>query len=335
MSSGWKRRFVSTAVGAVAPCILPLAQPGALRVLNYHRINYSPPDFLLDPDVISATPELFARQISFCRRHFDVMSFADLSGIVRGLVRMPPRPLIITFDDGYEDNYRLAFPILRQHGLPATFFLAADYIGTDRLFWWDAVAFALQVLDGDRLEVRAAGGFHVFDTGSSGARRRSTKRLLRLLKTVTDGERRRIVEEVGDRVSGREHCLPRQIMKWAEARQMVEKGMEIGSHTNSHPVLSQVTEDAVLEHEIAGSKRRIEDRIGAPVSVLSYPVGGPTAFDGRVKAAAQRAGYEFAVTYVNGFNRMKPQTDHYALHRLHLDGLTEAEFRMRLVAPRL
>jgi peptidoglycan/xylan/chitin deacetylase (PgdA/CDA1 family) len=324
-------------VGSSAPLSVRFGPVGQIRVLNYHRINRVPPDFQFDADVVSASPELFDREVQFCRSHFDVISFADLGDVICGAARLPKRPLMITFDDGYEDNYSHAYPILKRHGLKGMFFLAADYIGTGRLFWWDQVAFAFKSCHLPSVNIQVADTRREFDVSTVAAQRTSIAVMLRLLKTVTNAERLRVLDEIATTTHLTESlaAVPRQAMTWAEAREMAQNGMEIGSHTRSHPILSQVVDADALADEIVGSKAIIEREVASPVSVFSYPVGGRQTITDTVKEVVRRAGYKFAVTYINGFNRLSSETDFFALKRLHVDGLDESEFRMRLVAPHL
>src|SRR5215471_15904890 len=108
---------------------------GSLRILAYHRVlDADPSDFAYDEGVISATTEAFYHQMDFVRRNFDVLTFRELHAIEMEGKDRPRRALIITFDDGYRDNYTQAFPVLRHMGLPATIFLATGHIGRSRLF---------------------------------------------------------------------------------------------------------------------------------------------------------------------------------------------------------
>ena len=109
MPFGWKRRALSTVVSALAPVIIPRARGVAVRILNYHRINYPHAIGSLDGEVLSASPELFDEEVRFCKQHFDVLSFGDLRRSLDGSVRLPPRPLIITFDDGYRETISTPF----------------------------------------------------------------------------------------------------------------------------------------------------------------------------------------------------------------------------------
>ena len=89
---------------------------------------------------ISATPDAFARQIDYLREHYNPISIRELADWLNGTGGLPPRPMLITFDDGYRDNGDIAWPILRERGVPAVVFLATDHIGSGRPFVWDFAA---------------------------------------------------------------------------------------------------------------------------------------------------------------------------------------------------
>jgi peptidoglycan/xylan/chitin deacetylase (PgdA/CDA1 family) len=334
MATSWKRRAFAATASLAAPLLTKRVKAGQVRILNYHRILEHYSDFTLDGDVISATPELFARQVEFCRRHFDVISFGDLLGARQGRHPLPRRPLIITFDDGYEDNFRNAYAILKQQSVPAMFFLAVDYVDTDRLFWWDEVALAVKTHPDTSLSCRIGDSQEVLDLTTPEDRIDGVRRILKALKSVADPERRRVVgclsEQVPAALRGR---IPPQALTWSQAREMAQGGMEIGSHTLSHPILAQISDLRQLQLEIATSKAIIEAKVERPVSVFSYPVGGQHAITPEVKQLVRRAGYTFAVTYINGVNSWEDSIDPFALQRLHVDGLDEQSFRTRLLFP--
>ena len=119
-------------------------RPG-LRILAYHRVlDDDESSFPFDEEVISATTDDFCRQMKFARDNFEIISFRDLEICEQQGRPWPKRALIITFDDGYRDNYTNAFPILREFGLTATIFLTAGHIGLRELFWWDLVAYCIK-----------------------------------------------------------------------------------------------------------------------------------------------------------------------------------------------
>ena len=113
-------------------------------------------------------------------------------------------------------------------------------------------------------------------------------------------------------------------MTWRQVSEMSAAGIEIGSHSETHPILANVS-DGELHHELNESKRSIESYVHRPVTAISYPVGGATAFDKRVCAAVQAAGYRFGVAYVPGTNRLNA-LDHFGLRRLHVERYTDRAY---------
>jgi len=142
VSAGWKPRLKSTlfALGS-APGLRPfrwwwLAAVGRFRatVVVYHRVS---DEIRGEGQQLTVGVAEFRRHLELYRRYFHVVPVAELLGVLRGGGRPAPWTLAITFDDGYRDNYLQAAPLLRQHGLPACFFLSAGYVGTNRQFPWD------------------------------------------------------------------------------------------------------------------------------------------------------------------------------------------------------
>src|SRR5437899_12359222 len=89
------------------------------------------------------TPATFDRQLTFLKERFDIVPLSALLADI-GIAQPPARPrCVVTFDDGWRDNYDLAFPILRRHRIPATVFLTTDFIGTDRAFWHTELIYLL------------------------------------------------------------------------------------------------------------------------------------------------------------------------------------------------
>ena len=113
--------------------------PGGLRVLYYHRVNSYPRQELgLLSQEVSIAPHSFARQLDYLQRHgYTVMTAEEASMLLQSGKSFPPNAILLTFDDGYADNYLYAFPLLRERGLSALFFLATDFVGANLSFSWD------------------------------------------------------------------------------------------------------------------------------------------------------------------------------------------------------
>jgi peptidoglycan/xylan/chitin deacetylase (PgdA/CDA1 family) len=309
---------------------------GSLRILAYHRVLDADPDnFPFDEGVISASTETFYHQMDFVRRNFDVLSFKEICDIETAGKSLPRRALIITFDDGYRDNYTHAFPVLKQMGLPATIFLATGHIGRERMFWWDTIAYCVKHAKRKAVTLESVSASPL-DLSTPGGRRDATAAILRWVKQAPDatkndfldGLSRELDADLPNGLAGGMH------LSWDEVRQMADSGIEFGSHTVTHPILTNV-DAATLDRELIESKKTIEQQLGRDCIVLAYPVGGRGKFDESVKEAARRAGYRYGLSYDEGVAVLRA-SDRYALPRIHVESdQTLNLFRAGLMFPGL
>lgn len=309
-----------------------------LLILAYHRVLDAGAEerWPFDIELVSASREQFDWQLRYLKEHYDVITFRDVIAAMDGGPKLPRHPVIITFDDGFSDNYEHAFPLLRDHGIPATFFISTDYIGSDRTFWFDRIAALMLVMPTRALtlpELEAP----LPAAGDIASRRAATEKLLQVLKAVPDARRIAILEQAdrewGDRLAPSNNRLS-QPMTWDQVRTMQDGGMEFGSHTHTHPILSRL-EPAQLESELTDSRRILERELGRRCEVISYPVGMGEAVDGEVSAAAMRAGYRLGCTYETGTNAL-PKQAVFDMRRQHVERYVSREhFKMLLALPQL
>ena len=233
-----------------------------LSILIYHRVLARPDP--LFPDEVDAG--VFARHLGLLKRYFRVMPLLDA---VRALERgtLPARAACITFDDGYADNAEVALPILLQHGLCATFFIATGFLDGGHM-WNDRVIDLVRQASGERLDLSAI-GMGGLDIATLAQRRGAIATLLDALKYLPPEQRlERVVRLCG---SGQRAAV---MLSSAQVRALHRAGMEIGAHTVSHPILTQVTEQAAGA-EILASRHRLEHIIDGAVPLFAYPNGKP------------------------------------------------------------
>lgn len=309
-----------------------------LTVLAYHRVydidNES--SFPSDPELISASTEEFAWQMEFVRRHFSPICFNDFLKAIEQGTALPPRSLIVSFDDGHLDNYTQAFPILKRLDVPATIFLSTGYIGGSQAFWFDRLVTLIYyapegALDIPTLPLRVMIGPEVE------TRRAAAEAILARLKRVPNRQRLEVLSNLEAKLSQHVPAHPAGVsaaLTWEQVQEMSQAGIEFGSHTVSHPVLTML-EDTQLHDELAESKRVIELKTGRPAPVLAYPVGGDYAFDQRVIAQAEVCGYRLGVSYLSGVNT-RGSLDSFSIKRLHVERYTtRSDFTAMLALPRV
>lgn len=308
-----------------------------LPILAYHRVIdiAVEDDFAFDPELVSASCAQFRAQMEYVRAHHDPIRFSDLLAAFDGGTPLPARPLIVTFDDGYSDNYTNAFPVLRELQIPATIFVSTGYVGGTDTFWYDHVAHALYRAPEGEVNLPWLGPRMRLDDVPS--RRRAAKVALRHLCRIPDLERRQCIQRLATEIDFNIEIVDRawsQPMTWSQVREMSSAGIEFGAHTVSHPVLSRCDDD-VLQRELVDSKARLEQETGVSADVMSYPFGYPDDYDERTPRAARAAGFRLATSYLAGRNDLR-RARHFDLRRLHIERYTSmASFVSMLALPQL
>ncbi|MBI5118520.1 polysaccharide deacetylase family protein [Candidatus Poribacteria bacterium] len=289
-----------------------------LIVLAYHRV-FDLPDqgYPFDEETVSACAEGFEEQITWVSRHFNVMNFHDVETYLKRDGRLPKRALIITFDDGYHDNYEVAFPILKKIGVTAVVFLTTSNVETGQPFWFEKAVYQLKKMEPRRL-VLLSGRLPV-EVGEKN-RAASIRTVLSIFKSIPDEERRRALEELDRQTEIDVPCEEGKLARpltWEEVYNLSREGIEIGSHTVSHPVLSRLSA-ARIHQELFESKRSIEERIGKRVISVSYPVGESDCYDESVIRAARACGYMFGISYSQGIAEYSERS-RYDLPRVRVE----------------
>lgn len=273
--------------------------PGVLTVLNYHRID-DPGRAGFDtfrPNV-SATPEMFARQMDYLTQYYNVISGTELVNSIKHGKKLPPHAALITFDDGYLDNYVHAFPVLKARNLPAIIFLATDYIEADKPFYWDYVAYCF--FHSSRTQIDLPGlGVQVWS--DSGVRDGVMQKWIEWLKELPEREKQKAVERLPEilGVHVNDSIFADLTISWTQAREMSDNGIEMGGHTASHPILTRISPDGAT-NELMKSRQSIEDALGKRVTSFAYPNGQSTDFNNEIVRRVNQAGYEMAFTLLSG-----------------------------------
>ncbi len=225
-------------------------------------------------------------------------------------------PLVLTFDDGYQDNYTHGFALARELQIPFTIFLIPDYMESGDYFWWR---------EGDHLvsyaqvsEVTVDGGIYHLDQPEE--RNKLAQAILsRLTQATSVAERetfltsaRKVLAVPSSVPPEEKSALP---LNWAEVREMEESGwVSFGAHTMHHPVLAYVADPTEVQGEVEQCRAMLEQQLGHPVRTFAYPMGQPQHIGGNAIRAVQQAGYDWALTTVYGFNT--PRSDPYLLRRV-------------------
>lgn len=319
-----------TGLLALATWTLPRRRQQTLTVLAYHRVCDLPTNsFLFDPGVVSCSPSAFEQHMRFVRRWFQVVTFQNLE-VCRPTKRPP---LVITFDDGYRDNAEVAAPVLQRLGLRAVFFVSTAYMDGTDFPWWDEITWRIWTAKRSRLDVPAdAGGRWYIQSDPS--KERAISRLLQIAKRLPNQRRLELIHALRAQSEPLPEEQRRQLlMDWDAVRALAASGMEIGSHTVTHPLLNRLGSPEEVRFELEESYRRIARETGLPPRALAYPVGRRSGVSEATVAIAQQIGYRYGCLYEHGLNSLR-DLDALRLRRLRIErGDNGVRFRAKVACP--
>lgn len=309
-----------------------------LRILAYHRVMPLPdPDrYGFDMELISTPPDEFREQMTRLKRHFRPLRLTDVIAALDAGEVLPPDSVAVTFDDGYDDNYHVAAPILEELGVPATFFVSTGHIDSGRPYAYDWLVHMILVTPSPRLVLPELGIDVMLPKERSLRRRLAGKVLLRMKwldaeAQTTMTERLEAEWNMSSRHARPAECRP---MTWQQVREMESAGLEIGSHGVHHRMLARLPLDE-MEREIRESKATLDRELARPAVLMSYPVGGDRAYNDAVISATRQAGFQLACSYICGTNP-EPSENRYSLYRLPVESnMGPGWFAAMLALPQL
>ncbi len=321
--SGRARERAKAAVARVVPALgraRPTPAGNRLVVLTYHRVLpvRGALDYALPP--MAMPRDEFDAQMAHLARRYDPLPLGEAAErLARGT--LPAHAVAVTFDDGYGDNYRYAFPILRKHQIPASIFVVTGALDRRTPFWWDSVAQAVECIafrghaGAGALPAWLAARLAPLQRGDRPREvaRGIVQELNRLDRTAREGAVTALLAAAPSGAAAGDGLLT-----WAEVREMRRGGIEFGSHTVSHAFLDELP-FAEARREIEESLDRLAAELGEPPQLFAYPRGRVAE---PVRAVLRGAGVTVAVTTELGDNRAGD--DLLALRRLDAGYLRRA-----------
>ena len=301
-------------IGAIG-MLESLPRKPQLMVLNYHRIGDSAMANL-DPGVFSTDSDGLDEQIKALRRRFTFISPPEALDVIEGKVTPREPLLLLTFDDGYRDNLKQAYPVLASHGLKAIFFVVTSYLESPQVPWWDRMAGLVRVIaltnsssmitlsDSKTLEITPYNLKSAIKQVLEHYKASSPSEQLTfesLLKRSAGAASSKAQAANGLEEGSLEISDTDLMMTWEDVKSLHAAGMTIGAHSHTHRILSSL--DKVSQHdEICSSKRILEDYLASPVDFLAYPDGKRETFNSETMREAQEAGFRSAFSFYGGTN---------------------------------
>jgi peptidoglycan/xylan/chitin deacetylase (PgdA/CDA1 family) len=272
------------------------SRPGIL-IVTHHRVGDAH-STRFDRAIFSASADSFDRQLKYFKRHLNIIGGEELEAIVAGRQKLTRMHVAVTFDDGYLNDYKTSFDILKANNCTGSFFLVPEYVGTSIIPWWDEIAYLVRNTQRGSITLTYPTPVTVQITAD---RETAIRAVLRHYKLKENHDGQILLNQLREQAACKLPRVGRRFINWEEAREMRAAGMTIGSHTQTHRILGQLT-PGEQHWELAQSKQIIEANIGAPVTSVAYPVGIRGAFDAHTERITRELGYNVGFSFYGGVN---------------------------------
>ena len=304
-----KHELVSLMYGAGLFAPFRKANRDKALILMYHR-------FRAEADGISTSARCFAEQLDYLIEHYKIVPLSVLAGYLKSGAPVPRGLAAVTIDDGYRDCFDIAYPILRERNIPATAFVVTDFVDQATWLWTDKVRYLTSRASSSLLEAHIDDHSLRIKLDGHISRLKGAEQVNTELKLIADEAKDNAIREIAASLEVPLPDVPPAEffpLTWEQVREMDSNGIEIGSHTVTHPILTKISGER-LRYELGESRARLEFELGRKVELLGYPNGDHNR---EVQLEAARAGYKCAVTADYGLNNAT--SNPLALKRIHTE----------------
>ena len=294
------------------------APQGRLVILNYHRISDRRDEKSLSLFDIGVTREKFEKEMKYLSRNFSVIPFSQAIDLLKNENNWPRFPVVISFDDGYRDIYFNAFPVLERFNLSAIVFVSTRMVEKSEPFWWDELEDLVEHNHLEEIKLALENCFSPeYDLDLGFFKQIQDKKVF--LETLTEQIKKikgRYREELLNRLKSllkSEKEAKGEVLSWDEIKKLRKNGIEFGSHTHNHYLLTFEDPKTIAE-ELKTSKQKLEENLEEKIEYLSYPSG---LYNPETEKIAKECGYKAGCSNSYGFNHKG--TDLFSLKRLSLE----------------
>lgn len=301
---------------------------GNCAVLLYHRVT----NLVNDPQLLAVSPVNFDAQISFLKNKYTLITVDEFQYHLEHKKKFPKNAVLLTFDDGYADNYLEALPVLEKYKVQALFYISTGTLNTDKEFWWDAMERIILLsatqpsVDSFELNKRV----YCLKNLDSEKRYRLYESLLIELRRMPSEKREREIEILASLFKSEQGRETHRAMTFEELKKMQRsKSAMIGAHTHLHPSLGALTFDEQFK-EIKTSKKIIEEVTGEKVIHFSYPFGTHIDYNNDTIKIVKQLG--FKMTAANYPAMSHKHSNIFRFPRFLVRNWNEEEFKKNMKA---
>lgn len=287
-------------------------QKDKIIIFNYHRILDDKNPITFNESVFETTSSRFIEEIKWLKKETRILSEDELIDIVYNKKPINELCTMITFDDGYQDHYNIAYPILKEMNIPGIFFIPTKQIDERQVGWWDLVAYFFK----NTKKTVFYFNHQIFTiTDTNLIIRKFNSELKNTDANLVDNYLIELSESLGVPFPSKE-IQSEELMTWDQIRIMSDNGMTIGSHSHDHTILSK-QDKTTLKCQLKKASFILESKLNKKIQSISYPVGGYDHFNECTKEVSREIGLKLGFSYLTGINQTK-EIDPFDVKRMSI-----------------
>jgi len=259
-----------------------------ILILTYHR-------FVQHEHGWATSATAFEEHLRYLTEYYSLVPLTRIHESLTNGAALPERAAAVTIDDGFRDAYDIAFPLLRKYSVPAALFVITDFVDGKAWLWTDKLRYITAQIPAGQTTIKFNEYKLSFEFDDVSSRLRAADEVNAILKKLSSEAKDAALKEIAASLNVDLPTLPPLEygpVSWKQLKEMEEFGVEIGSHTVTHPILTTVDSEQ-LHRELKESRSRLETALGHRVTLFCYPNG---SYDEHTRQAVADAGYRCAVT---------------------------------------
>jgi peptidoglycan/xylan/chitin deacetylase (PgdA/CDA1 family) len=280
--------------------------------LAYHRVTDDDFDCL----DLNVKVDTFEKQIKFISQNYKTISLEKAVELLKKGDSIPDKTIVVTFDDGYRDNYINAFPILKKYRIPATIFLSVESIDKGQTFWFDKITYAVKRTKKKQIDLRKF-NLREYLLQSEYDKKRAVNEIVLFAKKLIKEQLNSLTEYILKvlEVNLEEINVNYSILKWDDIVEMRNNRITFGSHGMNHIILANLSQEEA-KFEVIESRKKIQEKSEIEVKFYAYPNGDVDDFNEDIVNLLKENGFSAACTLVRGSN------NNGSLYKLHRYSMT-------------
>lgn len=301
--------------------MIKFANFNCFYILLYHGVSDAANTGIENYNTKHISSEKFIKHLKFLKENCNILSMDEIIYYHENKILYPKNSVAITFDDGFENNYTVAAPLLDKFKIPTAFYISSGLIGSDSMFWVDELEDCINLSSEKQIKIEINGNNFEFSISNNDEKINTMFLLKQYCKNCPTDEKNNILGQVKNKTKinpSIEHSENYKKMNWAQLKEMHNNSLfTIGGHSLNHEILSKLSEEK-MRYEISESLNILSKNLGV-VRHYSYPEGRMEHFNNKTIKYLKDCGIKCCPTTLNGFNTM--DTDLFLLKRTHTDKL--------------